>query len=238
MLFESEDDNTKFLQAFGLLKLIRITRLSRIILYLNWKDDIKISLKLAKLIFFLLLYFHFQGWAWYLLVKQDKKWIPPLDYLVTRDIYNKPIISQYLTSLYYSVWLFTNNDILPVSKETQLLFWSCALFISAIVNANVLGNVAVLVSALSRRTTVFQDKIDTVNTSMKNMRLPEDKQSRIREFIFKTHSTLDAQQEMNSFLSTISPSLKREVTIHMFKSMAIKNSLFRNRNDIWEQFSG
>ena len=79
---------------------------------------------------------------------------------------------------------------------------------------------------------MFQNKMGTVNTSMKNMRLLEDKQSRIREFIFKTHPTLDAQQEINDFLCNISPSLKREVTMHMFKSMDIKNFIFENRKDI------
>lgn len=57
-ILSSKDNNTVVFEAFGLLKLVRITRLSRIIMYLNFKDDIKVTLKLAKLIFFIFLYLH------------------------------------------------------------------------------------------------------------------------------------------------------------------------------------
>ena len=46
------------LQLIGLLKLVRVLRLNRIITYMNTRDDIKLSLKLVKLIFFLILYLH------------------------------------------------------------------------------------------------------------------------------------------------------------------------------------
>lgn len=46
------------LQLIGLLKLVRVLRLSRLITYLNVKSELKMSLKLAKLIFFLILFLH------------------------------------------------------------------------------------------------------------------------------------------------------------------------------------
>lgn len=46
-------NSTSTLEIFGILKLVRIARLSKIIAYLNVKEDIKLILKLAKLIFFL-----------------------------------------------------------------------------------------------------------------------------------------------------------------------------------------
>ena len=54
--FSSEDGS--LLQLFSLLKLIRVLRLSRIIAIMKVKDDIKLSLRLIKLIFFLILYLH------------------------------------------------------------------------------------------------------------------------------------------------------------------------------------
>lgn len=59
-LFSSDSDTTAF-DLFGLLKLVRVLRLSRIIMYMNLKDDIKMSLKLVKLVFFLIMYIHCQG---------------------------------------------------------------------------------------------------------------------------------------------------------------------------------
>jgi hypothetical protein len=56
--FSSDKSNSFLLQMFGLLKLVRVLRLSRLITYLNFKNDVKMSLKLIKLIFFLVLYLH------------------------------------------------------------------------------------------------------------------------------------------------------------------------------------
>ena len=50
-----------------------------------------------------------------------------------------------------------------------------------------------------------------INTAMKNMKLPEFLQDRVREFMFNTHSNLDYQEELNQFLKIISPSLRVEV---------------------------
>jgi hypothetical protein len=46
------------LKLFGLLKIIRVTRLNRIINLLNVKEDVKMTCKLLKLVYFLLLYIH------------------------------------------------------------------------------------------------------------------------------------------------------------------------------------
>jgi hypothetical protein len=59
LLFESSSGS--LLQLFSLLKLVRVLRLGRIISIMKVKDDIKLSLRLLKLIFFLILYLHCLG---------------------------------------------------------------------------------------------------------------------------------------------------------------------------------
>lgn len=44
-----------------LLKMIRLARLSRVITYLNLQSNVKMTLRLGKLIFFLILYLHLIG---------------------------------------------------------------------------------------------------------------------------------------------------------------------------------
>ena len=56
--FSNDKSNAFLLQMFGCLKLVRVLRLSRLITYMNLKNDIKMSLKLIKLIFFLIMYLH------------------------------------------------------------------------------------------------------------------------------------------------------------------------------------
>ena len=91
-----DENNTTIFQMFGLLKLIRVLRLSRLIVYLNLKDDIQMSLKLVKLIFFLIMYLHCWACMWYYLVQDDEEWIPPLDYVwLETDIYDETAFMKY-----------------------------------------------------------------------------------------------------------------------------------------------
>ena len=54
----SGKENSFIFQILGLLKLVRVLRLSKLITYLNLKSNVKMSLKLAKLIFFIVMFVH------------------------------------------------------------------------------------------------------------------------------------------------------------------------------------
>lgn len=58
------------LPLFSLLKLIRVTRLARIIERMNAKEHVKLMMKLAQLIFFLIMYIHCLACVWFLIVNQ------------------------------------------------------------------------------------------------------------------------------------------------------------------------
>ena len=99
----NDKSNALLLQMFGLLKLVRVLRLSRLITFLNLKSDIKMSLKLVKLIFFLVLFLHWLGCIWYFIVKQDEKWIPPLDYVfIETEIYQSSKFKKYWVSTFFN----------------------------------------------------------------------------------------------------------------------------------------
>jgi len=53
-----DEETAKQFKLFGCLKLIRVIRLNRIIRDMNAQSHIKVTLKLVKLTFFLLLYVH------------------------------------------------------------------------------------------------------------------------------------------------------------------------------------
>lgn len=87
-------------------------------------------------------------------------------------------------------------------------------------------------SALNRKATIFQDKLDTVNTAMKNMKLPDITQKKVQNYIMSTQSTLDHQQEMESFTKMISPSLRLEVTRYIFSTIVVQNPLLCGDEDL------
>ena len=82
-------------------------------------------------------------------------------------------MTKYWMSLYHAVLMLTGNDIGP-RGNFQLALTSVSVTMGAIINANIFGELAVLVAALNRKATQFQEQIDTANTAMKNMKLPDE----------------------------------------------------------------
>ena len=224
--------NTSLLQLFSLLKLARVLRLSRIIAYLNVGNEIKMSLKLFKLVFFLLLYLHCLGCAWYLIVDQERDWIPPLDYVyVTTTYFDQDINYKYWMGLYHAVLLLTGNDIGP-RGWFQVAFAAFFITVGAVINANMFGELAVIVTTMNRKTALFHEKIDISNTAMKTLGLPEQLQKRVISFITYTQNLLEFQDELKKFLSIISPSLREEVLCFMFATTLNGNKLFRGKEGL------
>ncbi len=74
--------------------------------------------------------------------------------------------------------------------------------------------------------------MDLTNTSMKNMKLPEEIQTNIREFMMSTYSSLDNQRELDKFYSIISPSMRLQVTQHIFTNSIEKNLIFTGNQEL------
>jgi hypothetical protein len=225
----NKETNSIVFQLFGLLKLIRVLRLSKLIAYLNLKNDMKMSLKLVKFIFFLIMYLHIVACLWFYIVRQDEEWIPPLNELSSRttEIYDEKAIFQYFTSLYYSVLLLAGNDMFP-QGELQLCFATFMLLAAAIINANIFGNIAVLLQQLNRKSTNFQARLENATSTMKGLTIPEKLQKRVQNYLTSTQKTLDQQEEFNNFIKLLSPTLKLEVTRHIFQSPIKSNPVFEN----------
>ena len=154
--------NTKSatIKVFGALKLIRVLRLNKIIAYLRSTEELKAFLKLIKLTFFLIIYLHCMGCIWWFIVSRDEVWIPPAhfneEYLYM--VYDQDIYYKYFFSLYISIYLTTGHDIAPIGF-LQVSISTIGLFLGAIINANIFGELAVLVQQLNRKETAFMIKL-------------------------------------------------------------------------------
>lgn len=96
LMFLFSSGNTFYLNFFRLLKLFRILRLSKLIAYLNLRNEIKSSLRIIKLMFFLILFLHCLGCSWFFIAQQKEQWIPPLDYVfVKTEIYTESNLLKY-----------------------------------------------------------------------------------------------------------------------------------------------
>ena len=146
-IFIKKGSNAIYFKVLGAMKLVRVMRLNKIITYLRSNEQVKALLKLLKLIFFLVLYLHCFGCVWYLMVNAQKMWVPPMNYN-DKDyymVYNQTLAYRYFVSLHTSVMLTTGNDVGP--RTTLQVFYGCVgLFAGAIINANMFGELAVLVA--------------------------------------------------------------------------------------------
>jgi len=189
-------------------------------------NEVKLSLKLFKLIFFLIMYLHWWACIWYFMVELNEKWLPPLDYVyVVTDFYNETLEFKYWSSLYHSVLMLTGNDVGP-RGDAQLIFWSAAVTLGAIINANIFGELAVILATMNRNAALFQAKLDIANAAMKNLTLPEKLQVNVTGFLTYSKALLESQEELEAFLQMISPSLRQKVLKHIFSDVLHINPAF------------
>lgn len=240
-IYVNTDSQTFLFNLLSLLKLIRILRLSKLITYLNLRNEIKSSLRLVKLVFFLILYLHCLGWGWFFITKQNEEWIPPLDYVyITTNLYSQSTFFKYCMSLYHAVLMLGGNDVGP-RGELQLIFIAIVLVTCAIWNAIIFGNFAVMLQSLNRKSSLFQEKLETITDVMKNMSLNNDVKDEIKFYIEYTENTLQNQNEMNEFFKILSPSLKKRVMVNMFQEAIMENVIFEHQESIvsrlWEKLT-
>lgn len=123
------------------------------------------------------------------------------------------------------------NDIGP-RGSFQLAFITILLFAGAIINANIFGNIAVLLQQLNRKATKFQEKVENANAAMKNLSIPVELQVEVQKYLDYTQSTSDHQQELKNFLELIPPSLTEMVVKHISQQAISKNEVFKHTPNI------
>lgn len=93
-------------------------------------------------------------------------------------------------SLHTSVILITGNDVNP-QTTLQVAISGVATFMGALINANIFGELAVLMAELSHKQEQFRHKIDHINTAVKNLGLPQELQLKIKDYVFSNQASHD-----------------------------------------------
>ena len=84
--------------------------------FMSTVKNVKLSLKLIKLAFYLLVYLHIQGCAWFFYTKQDRTWLPLPDLIQDIDtFYDHGFTYTYCFSLWHSVQFLDGGDMIPAT---------------------------------------------------------------------------------------------------------------------------
>jgi hypothetical protein len=223
------NEQLKFTVLFGLLKTTRVLRLKRITMFINIRDDF-------TLIYFLVLYLHLTGCLWFMIHNTYQEWIPSQDYMnVGTTLYSENESYKYLHSIYYSVQMLSGNEIGP-RTVISLIYVSSIMILGAMVNANIFGNMAVIIQEMNKKAHRFQEKIDIANTAMKNLGIKKELQAKVINYLLYTQSNRDQQHELEAFREMISPSLQMEVTKYIFIDIIRMNPILQDSPEKMVEF--
>jgi len=66
-VFKNTNEFSLWIEIFSMIKIVRILRLGDIITHLNLKNEVKTTLRLLKLVFFIFLFIHCLACSWYVI---------------------------------------------------------------------------------------------------------------------------------------------------------------------------
>ena len=92
--------------------------------------------------------------------------------------------------MYHAVLMFGVNEVVP-RTTFEIAFVSFVMLVSSMVNANIFGIMAVLVSEMNRKSVHFQEQIDTANTAMDNLKLPNETKRVVKDYLISVQGTQD-----------------------------------------------
>lgn len=216
--------NSSHIRLFSLLKMLRLMRLGKVIRFMRTNDKTKLRMELVQLIIFFLLYLHLQACFWFMLTKAGGVYVPPSQYVRGIDVLEGGLWLEYAYSLYMSVYLLAAAEIGPRTP------WECivsGLFVLSgqLFQAFMFGKIAVVLFNLNAKIAESVEIQDAAATSMLNMRLPVQLQSKIISYLMVTHADSMDQNEFDNFFRILPPSLQQEVRSEVFKSSLMLDSV-------------
>ena len=108
------------------------------------------------MVFFLILYIHVLACIlWFTLNQGEKVWVPAADFIYAETkLFREDIGKQYLSMCYHAIMVFGINEVAPV-KDIEVIVVVCMMVISAMANAYIFGEMAVLVQEMDKKDIEF-----------------------------------------------------------------------------------
>jgi CRP-like cAMP-binding protein len=229
-IISSNGAGSSHLGLLRMLKLVRLLRMRRIIVYLKFNTDFKLALKILFIIFCTFLFVHICACFWNLVVIQDKDWRPESsDY--DRYYESDERTYQYAVALYYTTFMVLGADSFPHSTPEGVYAFVVS-FLGVVVLSSLFGHMALLVQSLSRKNDALHEQLDKAGIAMKHIKLSKKTSGKVSNFILNTFSDRDKQEEINHFFTMLSPSLRLEASSFLYSSMLNENGIFARQAEI------
>ena len=220
------------LQLITLSKVVRLMRLSKIIMFMQSKTHVKLKLKLAQLLFIFSAYLHTVACTWFLVTNVEQLYTPPALYVMEHpDLYTSNCLRKYAYSLYMAVYMLTGAEVGP-RTEWERVFAGVAIISGQIFQAFMFGEIAVVISDMNIKSQKISEIQDAAATSMVNMHMDPDLSEKISAFLESNQSTFLQFSEFTELFERLSPSLKQEVRSKIFARVIRLNPVIANRSKL------
>ena len=233
-------------KVFKLLKVFRLRKVFQMIRNLKSSKETKAGLQIAFYTFLLVIYTHVVACIMWYMMKTGKKWVPAVDMgsLATRvqlkpadlnepwagtaeqdlDPYSR-FVYQYLTVWYNSAIAFMLVEV-NARTHTQMVVMVLIYVTNAVVNAVLFGVFVEQFQVIRKRESDFQEKIDTSNLVMREIRLDKEIKTQIRAYFFKIRGLKHQLKGQKAFMSNISPELQTDTKSKIFTQALLESRSF------------
>ena len=210
-----------------LLKMTRIFRLQKVLMYIRAKKEIKLTLRMLMLISALVVYTHLIACIWRIIVEYEESWeVPSLPHL---SFYALSTFEQYIFCMYIALFIILGIESNPITTiETAFAAWS--LIIGALLIAYFFGEIVVTIQDLQAEERKYLELQDEISSALINFKVSEELQREVWGFVSSSYSILNQQGGYEELTHYLPPSLQSELNKFVYKGILELNSDFLNRN--------
>lgn len=221
---------------FRLVKFERILKLTNDLMFTRMNEWVKLFVRFLVILLWLSIYLHLIACFWFYLVNDqdpERVWVPPCLSLDAdlKKIYHSPVEFQYAISLYTTVFSYAGIEFWP-RTTIQFVVGGALVLFGSILTAIIFGQVAVIMTSLNRESQKLSSLHDKVNTAMRNMKLPEELQMRIIDYLTSSFKILDQQTSYEEFSKLIPPSKKQKISACLFEKVFLDSGFFAGSSQL------
>ncbi|MGC9525818.1 MAG: ion transporter [Limnospira sp.] len=218
--------------TLGILRTPRFLRLPQFFkIFRRWETNVRFNpaiVRMSELVLIIFMIDHWVACIWFLI--GDSALISGESWLSNSNLDNAPIATQYMKSLYWSITTLTTvgyGDITPTSNR-EIAFTLVVMILGVSMYAFIIGNVASVIGNLDASQTRFREKLDQVQSYMRDRKIPPTLQSRVRDYYqYLWECNRDTSFD-RGFLEEIPNSLKTQIYLYLYRELLEKVPLFQN----------
>uniref|UniRef100_A0A0K2TNG6 Potassium voltagegated channel protein eaglike [Apis florea] n=1 Tax=Lepeophtheirus salmonis TaxID=72036 RepID=A0A0K2TNG6_LEPSM len=250
--FDKGSTSSTYGNIFSILKVMRLFRLGRVARALHRFLESSFALLLLMLSFYMIVA-HWFACIWYVIGREDLKngvqygWLSALanktgSHFVHRGNTNitalviieggPPIMSMYLTALYFTMTCMTSIGFGNIAAETdnEKTFSCCMMIISSLLYAAIFGHVTTIIHNMTQATAKYHELLNSVKEFMILNEVPKNLCERVLDYVVSKWANTKGVDQ-NKVLSVCPKDMKADICVHLNRRVFNGCPAFRLASD-------